>query len=103
MQRPPFGCRGDGVGAHGHAPLPSSSSVIDGLGAAPNPFITTGETGRGARPRPLRPIRFHPVGAACRGEAAPRPYFLVAYPHIIDGLGAAVTPPLRLDSPTAFW
>jgi hypothetical protein len=36
---------------------------------------------------PLRPIRFHPAGAACRGEAAPRPYFLVAYPHVIDGLG----------------
>jgi hypothetical protein len=36
---------------------------------------------------PLRPIRFHPAGAACRGEAPPRPYFLVAYPHVIDGLG----------------
>jgi hypothetical protein len=39
---------------------------------------------------PLRPIRFHPDGAACRGEAAPRPYLLVAYPHVIDGLGYAL-------------
>jgi hypothetical protein len=69
----------------------------------PNPLITTGETGRGGRPGdpwPLRPIRFHPQGAACRGEAAlrqahggeqgrtaPRPYLLVACPHVIDGLG----------------
>ena len=35
----------------------------------PNPSITTGETGRGARLWPLGPIRFHPEGAACRGEA----------------------------------
>jgi len=33
-------------------------------------------------------IRFHPEAAACRGEAAPRPYVPVAYPHVIDGLGA---------------
>jgi hypothetical protein len=53
----------------------------------PNPSITTREAGRGARAWPLRPIRFHPEGAACRGEAAPRPYLLVAHPHGIDGLG----------------
>jgi hypothetical protein len=46
-----------------------------------------GAHGSPRRP-PLRPIRFHPAGAACRGEGAPRPYFLVAYPHVIDGLGA---------------
>jgi hypothetical protein len=32
------------------------------------------------------PIRSHPEGAARRGEAAPRPYLLIAYPHVIDGL-----------------
>jgi len=34
-----------------------------------------------------RGIRYHPQGAACRGEAPPRPYVLVVYPHVIDGLG----------------
>jgi hypothetical protein len=43
----------------------------------------------GARRWPLRAIRFHPEGAACRGEAPPRHYLLVAYPHVIDGLGSA--------------
>jgi hypothetical protein len=66
---------------HGHKmgkPLPA------------NPLITKGEAGRGGRrsdPWPLRPIRFHSEGAARRGEAPPRPYLLVAYPHVIDGLG----------------
>jgi hypothetical protein len=69
---------------------PTSPVIIDGLGCLPNPLITTGETGRGARPWPLRPIPFHPEGAACRGEAAPRPYFLVAYPHAIEGLGCVI-------------
>ena len=61
----------------------------------PNPWITTGETGRGGRrsdPWPLRPSQFHPEAAACRGEAAPRPYFLLAYPHVIDGLGLNPNP-----------
>jgi hypothetical protein len=56
----------------------------------PNPSITMGETGGGGRrgdPWPLRPIWFHPQGAGCRGEAPPRPYLLVTYPHVIDGLG----------------
>ena len=39
-----------------------------------------------------RGIRFHPEGAACRGEAPPRPYVLVVYPHVIDGLGPRYTP-----------
>jgi hypothetical protein len=52
----------------------------------PNPSVTTGEPGIGARRWPLRPIRFRPEGAACRGEAAPRPYLRVAAPHVIDGL-----------------
>ena len=34
-----------------------------------------------------RGIRFHPEGAACRGEAPPRSYVLVVYPHVIDGFG----------------
>jgi hypothetical protein len=45
-----------------------------------------GAHGSPRRP-PLRPIRFYPEGPACRGEAPPRPYFLVANPHVIDGLG----------------
>jgi hypothetical protein len=58
-------------------------------GERPNPSVTTGQTGRGrgaAEPTP------HPVsrgGAACRGEAAPRPYFHVPDLHVIDGLGRA--------------
>jgi len=63
------------------------AKVIDGLGEVPNPLITTGKIGKGARPWPLRSIRFHPEGAACRGEAPPRPYSLVAYLDVIDGLG----------------
>ena len=39
-------------------------------------------------PATKRGIRFHPEGAACRGEAPPRPYVLVVYPHVIDGLAA---------------
>jgi hypothetical protein len=54
----------------------------------PNPSITTGQRNMGARRWRPRPIRLHPEGAACRGEAAPRPYLLVACPHVIDGLGA---------------
>ena len=46
-----------------------------------------GKMGTGARPWHLRRIRFRPEGAACRGEAAPRPYIFVAYPDVIDGLG----------------
>ena len=44
----------------------------------------------GARRLPQRAIRFHPGGAACRGEAPPRPYLHVADPHVIDGLGLAL-------------
>jgi hypothetical protein len=44
----------------------------------PNPSIRTGGTGWDAWRRPLRPIRFHPEGAARRGEAPPRPYLIVA-------------------------
>jgi hypothetical protein len=54
-------------------------AVNQGL-ASPNPWITTGEAGMRARRWPLRPVRFHPEGAACRSEAPPRPYLLVAYP-----------------------
>jgi len=38
-----------------------------------------------------RGIRYHPQGAACRGEAPPRPYVLVVYPHVIDGLGTGTS------------
>jgi hypothetical protein len=83
-------CRGEA------APRPyllvACPHLIDGLGRSPDPFITTRDTGRGARPLRLRPIRFHPDGAACRGEAAPRPYLLVACPHPIDGLGRSPDP-----------
>jgi hypothetical protein len=34
-----------------------------------------------------RRVRFHLQGARCRDEAPPRPYVLVVYPHVIDGLG----------------
>jgi len=44
-----------------------------------------------------RGIRYHPQGAACRGEAPPRPYVLVVYPHVIDGLGR-LTPALAVIS-----
>jgi hypothetical protein len=62
---------------------------LDGLESFPNPSITTGQPSMGARRSPPRPIRFHPEGAACRGEAAPHLYLLVACPHVIDGLGTA--------------
>jgi len=47
-----------------------------------------------------RGIRYHPQGAACRGEAPPRPYFLVVYPHVIDGLGRAEAPARTRRLPT---
>jgi hypothetical protein len=53
---------------------------------AANPSVTTGRTGRGEWPWPPNAVRFHPEGAACRGEAPPRPYVLVVYLHVIDGL-----------------
>ena len=37
---------------------------------------------------PVRLVRFHPEGAAGRGEVPPRPDNFAAYPHVIDGLGA---------------
>ena len=58
------------------------------LSPDPNPSITTGQPNTGARRWRLRPNRFHPEGAAGRGEAAPRPYLLVACPHVIDGSGS---------------
>ena len=62
---------------------------------APNPSKTTGQPNMGARRWRLRPIRFHPEGAARRGEAAPRPYLLIACPHVIDGLGLCKARPPR--------
>ena len=67
----------------------------------PNPLITTGETSSGARPRSLRTIRLHAEGAGCRGEAAPRPYFFVAYPHVIDGLGNVSSADLQVGTQSA--
>ena len=52
--------------------------------------MTTGQPGMGTRRWPLRPIRFHPEIATCRGEAAPRPYLLMAYLHVINGLGRVI-------------
>jgi len=43
----------------------------------PNPSITTGATGRGARPWLLRHIRSHPEGATRRGEARLAPTSLL--------------------------
>jgi hypothetical protein len=94
-------CRGEA------APRPyllvACPHVIDGLGHNPNPSITTGQPSMGGRRADrwrLRPIRFHPVGAACRGEAAPRPCLLVACPHVIDGLGHNPNPSITTGQPS---
>jgi hypothetical protein len=53
--------------------------------------MTAGGTGRGARPWPLRHIRHHSEGAACRPGSAPHPCFFAAHPSGIDGLGIRST------------
>ena len=63
------------------------------LGRKPQSADSGGQEGKGSGsdPWPPCPIRLNLQVAACTGKAPPRPYFPIALPHLIDGLGKAAT------------